>query len=125
MGIEQRDARSATPTGAAPHRPPRDGLVRLLVHGADLPRGVELREAGDGGPVMFGYFTPYDRWTEIDSFFEGNFMERTVRGAFKKTIRENLPNMRSLFQHGRDPMIGMKPLGPIDVLREEDEGPYY
>jgi phage head maturation protease len=30
-----------------------------------------------------------------------------------------------LFQHGSDPQIGDKPLGPIDQLREDDTGAYY
>jgi Caudovirus prohead serine protease len=32
--------------------------------------------------------------------------------------------MRVLFDHGFDPQIGNKVLGPIDVLREEEYGPY-
>lgn len=118
--------------GERPQRPPRDGLVRFVVTGEEgqLPAGVALREVhdgsgADGGPVLYGHFTPFNRWTEIDSFFEGNFMERTVPGAFKKTIQENRDNMRVLFQHGRDPQIGSKPLGPISQLREDPDGPYY
>ena len=33
--------------------------------------------------------------------------------------------MRVLFQHGQDPTIGDKPLGPIDVLEEDGTGPRY
>lgn len=105
---------------------PSDNLVRVTVAAVDDPASLGLREAGDAaGPVMFGHFTPFDRWTEIDSFFEGNFMERTVKGAFKRTFKNNRDQMRALFQHGRDPGVHMKPLGSIGVLREEDFGPYY
>jgi phage head maturation protease len=33
--------------------------------------------------------------------------------------------MRVLFQHGQDPQVGDKPLGPIDVLAEDKRGAYY
>lgn len=52
-------------------------------------------------------------------------MERIAPGAFKKTFNENLARMRVLFQHGQDPQLGDKPLGPIRNLREDDTGAYY
>lgn len=100
-------------------RPPRDELVRAVRVGVDLKRDDE----GTGMPTLYGHFTPFNRWTEIDSFWEGRFMERIAPGAFKKTFRETTPKV--LFQHGMDPQIGDKVLGRADTLREEDEGPYY
>lgn len=103
----------------------RDSLYRAL------PRdGVELRAEGDGGddsgmPTMVGHFAVFNQWTEIDSYFEGRFLEMFAHGAFKKTIAEGRDAMRVLFQHGYDPSVGDKPLGPIDELREDDEGAYY
>lgn len=100
--------------------PPRENLIRAV-----MP-GIEMRadgESDDAMPTLFGHFTPFNRWTEIDSFWEGRFMERIAPGAFKKTFREQIPKV--LFQHGQDPQVGDKPLGPADVLREETEGPYY
>jgi HK97 family phage prohead protease len=52
-------------------------------------------------------------------------MERIAPGAFTKTFRENKNNMAVLFQHGRDPQIGDKVLGPILVLHEDNRGAYY
>jgi HK97 family phage prohead protease len=103
-------------------RPPRDELVRAVGLGGDF-RALEIRSADNGMPTLYGHFTPFNRWTEIDSWFEGNFLERIAPGAFKKTFSENTPKV--LFQHGGDPQIGDKVLGPPDVLREEDFGPYY
>ena len=102
-------------------RPPRDNVYRAV-----FP-GVELRSNGDGGdgPVMAGHFSVFNQWTEIDSIFEGRFLERFAPGAFKKTISENREGMRVLFQHGFDPTVGDKPLGPIRELREDKEGAYY
>lgn len=98
---------------------PRENLFRT----AACP---ELRAAdGEGGPVMVGHFAVFDQWTEINSGWEGNFLERFVKGAFRKTIKDNRDGMRVLFQHGFDPQIGDKPLGPIADLREEDEGAWY
>jgi HK97 family phage prohead protease len=52
-------------------------------------------------------------------------MERIAPGAFKKTFREQPRPMRVLFQHGMDPQVGDKPLGPIRDLREDETGAYY
>lgn len=99
-------------------RPPRDDLVRAI-----LP-GVEVRSAGDGGPrTMHGHFSVFDRWTRIASSWEGTFMERIAPGAFTKTFRETTPKV--LFQHGKDPQIGDKPLGTIRSLTEDGTGAAY
>lgn len=87
---------------------------------------ASLRAAGDGArPVLFGHFAIFNRWTEIDSWTEGHFMERVAPGAFAQTFAEDRAAMRVLFQHGFDPQTGDKPLGPIDVLREDAIGGYY
>ena len=102
---------------------PRDNLFRGYFDGA-----VELRAEGESDPTtMYGHFTPFDAWEEIDSWFEGRFLERTVAGAFKRTINDpqDRARLRVTFDHGYDLSLGDKPLGPIDVLREEDFGPYY
>jgi HK97 family phage prohead protease len=76
-------------------------------------------------PTLVGHFAVFNQWTEINSWFEGNFLERIAPGAFKKTFAENRSNMKVLFQHGMDPQIGDKPLGPIDTLKEDRTGGYY
>jgi hypothetical protein len=98
---------------------PRDDLTR------GWRPGLESREEGEGRPVLFGHFTPFEQWSEINSVYEGHFMERTVKGAFSKTIQQNRDGIKVLYDHGHDPDIGNKPLGPIRELREEDFGPYY
>lgn len=99
---------------------PRENLLRGKVS------GIALRAAGDegegaDGPVMAGHFAVFNQWTEINSW-EGNFLEMFAPRAFKKTIRDNGDNMKVLFQHGYDYMIGDKPLGPIRALEEDSEG---
>jgi HK97 family phage prohead protease len=91
-------------------------------------RGVfplELRDVGDGMPILHGHFAVFNRWARIDSIVEGQFYESIAPGAFRKTIQENRQRMRVLFNHGKDPQAGMKPLGPIAELREDEEGAYY
>lgn len=106
-----------------------EGKHRRGLRLAILDDSLELREkGGDGGddsPVMRGHFAVFNEWTEINSFWEGNFMERISPGAFKKTFKEQRNTMRCLFQHGKDPQVGSKPLGTIDVLREDDTGAEY
>lgn len=116
---------------------PRDMLFRAQMPGATLERakkkcragceGCDCCDGGDGeaGDVMVGHFAVFDRWTEIDSWWEGNFMERIAPGAFRKTFRENRDGIRVLFQHGRDFTTGDKPLGTIDELEEDDTGARY
>lgn len=107
-------------TAAAIEAPPRDELFRAF------RPGVELRDDGtDEGPVMVGHFAVFNRWTEIDSLWEGRFLERIAPGAFRKTFREGRDAMRVLFQHGHDPQVGDKPIGSIRELREDDTGAYY
>jgi HK97 family phage prohead protease len=88
---------------------------------------VRAEDAGlnNGMGLLNGHFAIFDRWTEIDSFFEGRFMERVAPGAFKKTFKENAGNIRCMFNHGRDPTIGQKVLGTPRTLEEDSEGARY
>lgn len=104
---------------------PTDNLIRSS---APTSSTIALR-AADGvssdGRTLFGHFAVFDTWTRIDSYFEGTFLERLGSGAFQKTFRDQASQIRVIFQHGRDPEIGDKPLGAPDVLREDDQGAYY
>jgi HK97 family phage prohead protease len=75
--------------------------------------------------TLNGHFAVFNRWTEIDSPFEGHFLEQVAPGAFTKTFAEGRKNMRCLVNHGHDPRVGMMPLGPIRTLEEDTEGAYY
>lgn len=109
-GAGDSQAKSAEPI-------PRDVLFRAL---AEAP---QLRAAAEGGmPTLAIRFAVFNQWTEIDSIFEGRFLEQLAPGTFAKTIQENQARMRVLFQHGKDPQIGNKPLGPIRDLAEDGEG---
>lgn len=68
-------------------------------------------------------FSVFGTWYEIDSFWEGTFLERTARGAFAKTISERKTNLPVLFNHGMDLMIGDKILGPTESLSEQVDSP--
>ena len=101
---------------------PSDDLYRALP-------GIETRAADstDSGalPTLVGHFAVFNRWTEISSWFEGNFLERIAPGAFSKTMGEQRDRVKVLYDHGYDPTLGNKPLGPIDELKEDDTGGYY
>lgn len=99
-------------------------LTDILFRG-QFDRGVTLRDDSTDSATLTGHFARYDDWYEIDSWIEGNFMERFVMGSFRDTIREHRDTMRVAFDHGYDMAVGDKPLGPIEELREEDAGPYY
>lgn len=97
------------------------------------PAGLEIRaDSETGATTLHGHFCRFGAWNEIDSFYEGRFLERVEKGAFAKTIAEHNSRAKTSsravvcsFDHGFDPTVGDKPLGPIDVLREDNEGPYY
>lgn len=94
---------------------------------------VELRadeSDEDGLGLMDVRFSRFDTWYRIDSWWEGSFMERTVRGAFKRTISAHnaarnvdAHNVKTLFNHGMDFHIGDKILGAIERLKEESDSP--
>ena len=86
---------------------------------------MELREEDPDGLTLAGHFAVFGEWTEINSRYEGRFMERVAPGAFRKTFAENRKNMRVLYQHGKDPQLGEMVLGPIADLREDKRGAYY
>jgi hypothetical protein len=95
----------------------RIGLHPLEARADDVPDG----DASDGLGIMVVRFSPFDTWYEIDSWYEGQFLERTVKGAFAKTMRESRDSVVSLFNHGMDFSIGDKVLANVDELREDPD----
>jgi HK97 family phage prohead protease len=74
------------------------------------------------GEVMTGHLAVFNEWTEINSRAEGHFLERIAPGAFRKTIAESRNRIKTLFQHGRDPVVADKVLGSIEHLGEDEKG---
>jgi HK97 family phage prohead protease len=88
-------------------------------------RSIALRhlvEGGDGTARLSGVAVPFGKWTEINSKFEGHFLERFLRGAFAQTLQEDRATMRVLFQHGQDPIVGLRPIASIERLEETARG---
>ncbi len=99
----------------------------MAIRSSFLPGSLELRAAAPDGPatVLAGHFSKYDVWYRVSSLWEGDFMERVRKGAFDNTITQHRSQMKVLFNHGFDPTIGDKPLGPIRELDGTGEGAYY
>ena len=120
------DIDASAEAGVSVPAPPRENIVRALMPGISFraadPSAADAPNDGRLG-TLTGHFAVFNEWTEINSIWEGNFLERIAPGAFKKTFRERTPKV--LFQHGGDPVVGDKPLGSIDALREDDVGGYY
>jgi len=95
---------------AMPAGPPRTDCFRAL---AAAP---EFR--GDSKPLMFGRFAEFETWSEVNSILEGHFLERVAPTALQKTVVEQRPSVKCLFNHGRD-SLGMQVLGTIDVLEPD------
>ena len=102
-------------------RAPKENLVRAMSPGLEY----EVREEQDAGPKMVGHFAVFDEWTEVESMFEGHFLERNAPGAFSKTIAERADRIQATFNHGHDPDLGDKVLGNVVDLHEDDRGVAY
>jgi phage head maturation protease len=111
--VKLRGADAATAFGR------RRGRLAESMLGAK--QGHEVGQLG----TLTGHFAVFNRWMEINSDVEGRFMERIWPGAFRRTVAENLGSMSFLFQHGRDPLVGTKPLGPIRSICEDGIGAAY
>lgn len=98
----------------------------------DLPvlRAVTERAVADeNSSTLEGHFSVFDNWFEINSMFEGHFLERTAPGSFKRTFNAfrdaGRPTIHVLFEHGLDPTVGDKPLGRFSSLKEDRTGAAY
>jgi len=101
---------------------PTDNLVRARYDDGS----IALRADSPTGRTLHGHFAVYDTWTEINSRFEGQFLERVGDKAFDRTFKTRGKSIRVLYDHGADPSIGNKPLGAPDVLRsDKGVGAYY
>ncbi|HEX6968188.1 MAG TPA: HK97 family phage prohead protease [Micromonosporaceae bacterium] len=103
--------RGGSMTAAVATRPRRDDTT------GDVPDDGRLA-------TLELHFSRFDTWYEIDSAWEGRFMESIKRGAFRKTMKERGNQVKVLFNHGFDPQIGDKALGVPEVLEERDDAPY-
>lgn len=90
-----------------------------------VSRATSLPGAADAQPTLYGHFCVFNVWTEIESMWEGNFMESLAPGSLKQTFAEDRAQMRITLNHGRDPLLGNKVLGRIDELKEDATGGYY
>ncbi len=87
---------------------------------------------GADGPLgrLFVRFSPFNTKYEINSFWEGRFLEHTEPGAFKKTIADakrsdGTFSTKVLFNHGGDMNIGDKPLAVPDRMGEINVAGYH
>lgn len=103
---------------------PREGLFRMTAWDEARASVDAGSESSDGRLGTFhGYAAMFNEATTIRSW-EGEFVERIAPGAFKRTLEHRGDKVKALFNHGFDPTVGDKPLGKIDVLREDDRGLY-
>lgn len=89
---------------------------------ADLYRAMAGGVTSADGRTLTIRLAPHDQWAEISSVTEGHFMERFSRTAYRKTMAEHPPKI--LFQHGKDPAIGEKPIATTDEVGEDETSPY-
>lgn len=98
-------------------------VVRAAPVLSPVIRSTEDDAPDDGAlATMEVRFSAYGNFYEIDSVWEGRFLERVERGAFHKTIKERpRDQIKVMFNHGNDPQIADKLLGTIEDLREDQD----
>jgi HK97 family phage prohead protease len=97
---------------------PTDNLVRAAsTDGATT--------VSDDGRTLYGHFSMFNNFYEINSAYEGRFLERIAPGAFADTLTKNGDRIKVLYDHGMDPQLGNKPLGMIRSMGEDKKGAYY
>ena len=77
------------------------------------------------GKTIFGRIARANEWSEIDSAVEGHFLERNAPGTFRKTFADGVGRIHILFQHGKDPEVGDKPIALPLELAEDSVGAFY
>jgi len=85
----------------------------------NLVRQVDFRAKASDGLTLDGYGAVFNEWTDI-SDFAGEYRERILPGAFKRTIGMRTPVLQ--FDHGAHPLIGSIPLGRITSISEDAHG---
>lgn len=89
-----------------------------------IVRAADVAQADpDLEGVLHGHFSAFNRWYEIDSPWEGRFMERIAPGTFEQTFAEDV--QRCWFEHGYSTILDRSSLGSIQALREDEIGAYY
>jgi HK97 family phage prohead protease len=74
---------------------------------------------------LAGHFSVFNTWYRIQSWWEGDFLEQVAPGTFRKTMAERAGQVVVQFDHGYDPQIGDKLLGPVNDMREDGTGAAY
>jgi hypothetical protein len=97
---------------------PRENLFRDI--GPTLAR-IEVRDGVDGeAPMLSVRFAVFDEWAEIDSEYEGHFLERFAPGSLDESLAADTPKI--LFQHGKDANLGHMPIAAPVTARSDDVG---
>lgn len=87
------------------------------------PDAVELRSAEEGS-TLSGHFAVFGQWTEINSAYEGHFLERIAPGAFARAEADP-SSIKVMFNHGKDPSMGQQLLGTPTSITQDDHGARY
>ncbi len=108
----------------------RTTLIACSFRAAGDTTDEDVDEPDDSLGLMDVRYSPFNTWYEINSWWEGRFLERTVPGAFKRTIaahnaavNKNSHNIKTLFNHGMYWNIGDKLLGDIIEAKEDADSP--
>lgn len=82
-------------------------------------RAYDFDATTGDGRTLEGYAAVFGQSARI-SATHGDFDETIRPGAFARSLRNKVPVLQ--WEHGRDPRVGMVPIGAIDEIREDNKG---
>jgi HK97 family phage prohead protease len=86
---------------------------------------AEVRADDSGKLTLYGHFSVFDTPTEINSVYEGRFIERIAPGAFKKTFAERGDRIKIMWNHGRSEILPDVLIAKPKIVAEDERGAYY
>jgi HK97 family phage prohead protease len=113
--VPTRDLIRMTPASLRPE------IVELRANPAAPPKDAGTSDGTDLG-LLAGYPIVFDTWTEINSWWEGNFLERIADVSLDWTLSRYGDRVKVMFNHGYDFQIGDKPLGKPQRQEPMDYG---
>lgn len=86
---------------------------------SDATRGYDFEVKPGDGFTLEGYAAVFGHSARI-SATQGDFDETIRPGAFTRSLRNKQPVLQ--WEHGRDPRVGMVPIGELKEIREDSKG---
>ncbi|MFN0155518.1 MAG: HK97 family phage prohead protease [Gaiella sp.] len=100
----------------------RTAAAPLLTPWTGPPGGARGGGPATIGVTLHGRALPWNVWAEIRNPLEGHFFERFTPGTFLRSLARDRARVKLLLDHGLDPRVARRPLGPLRSVYESGLG---